>query len=108
MLRRDHFQFVRDPECVTIAACGGKGNRDLRPIEWAVSGQTCRPLQFVNSFAVQPCLNIVLSEQKVGGCEVRVQFNRVPILLDCAGVVTCHVVAEPHPRADHEIKGIEF
>src|ERR1700727_1742834 len=40
--------------------------------------------------------------------EVRVQLNRVSSLFVCAGVVTCLVVAECHPCADHEIKWIEF
>ena len=40
--------------------------------------------------------------------EVRIQFNGVSILIDCAGIVTCHVVAKSHPGADHEIKRVEF
>src|SRR5260370_42524203 len=67
-----------------------------------------RPLSLITRFAPPRRLDVVLPEEKVGGSEVRIQFNRVSILLDCAGVVTRHVVAESHPRADHEVKRVEL
>src|SRR5205823_1858188 len=48
------------------------------------------------------------AEQKVRRCEVRIELNRVSSFFDCAGVVMCLIVAQCHPRADHEIKWIEF
>lgn len=79
---------MRYSECLAIPACDCKRNRDLRNIKWAVARQTCCPVQLVNTFAMQASLNIVVAQQKMRSCEVRIQLNRISILFDCSGIVT--------------------
>ncbi len=60
------------------------------------------------TFVVNACLNLVLAKQKVRSCEVRIQLNRFSILYDCGRVVTCNVVAESNPCADHQVQRLQF
>ena len=44
----------------------------------------------------------------MSGGKVWIQFYGIPILIDGAGIVACHVVSQSHPGADHEVERIEF
>ncbi len=46
-------------------ACSGKGNRDLRSVEWTTR-QNCCLLQFIHTFDVSAYLNVVLTRRAEG------------------------------------------